>query len=117
MKDLYSQIGNKIRELRQKYGVKGLSQEDLAKHMGTTANTISRWETAAYKPSAMELHKLAKFFGVNISVFFPEMENPKMQVLMSALGELNDDDLDDLAQYAQFRKARKILSGNRKSMR
>lgn len=115
MKNLYNQIGNKIRELRQKYGAAGISQEDLAKHMGTTANTISRWETAAYKPSAMELHKLAKFFGVNISVFFPEMENPKVQALMSALGELNEDDLDDLAQYAQFRKARQILKTNKSS--
>lgn len=115
MKDLYDRIGDKIKDLRRGYGAKGLSQDDLAKHMGTSANTISRWETAAYKPSAMELHKLAKFFGVNISVFFPDMENPKVQALLSSLGDLTEDDLDDLAQYAQFRKARKILETNKKS--
>lgn len=114
MNDLYRRIGSKIRELRQEYGAKGLSQEELAGYMETTANTISRWETAAYKPSAMELHKLAKFFGVNISVFFPEMENQKVQAFMSALGDLNEDDLDDLAQYAQFRKARQILESAKK---
>ena len=113
MNNLYKHIGDKIRELRQSYGAKGLNQEGLAKEMKTSANTISRWETAAYKPSAMELHKLAKFFGVNISVFFPEMENQKIQALMSALGDLNENDLDDLAQYAQYRKARQILDSSK----
>lgn len=118
MHDLYEHIGAKIRGLRQNFGAKGLNQEELAKAMKTTANTISRWENAAYKPSAMELHKLSKFFGVNISVFFPEMENQRVQALMSALGDLDDDDLDELAQYAQYRKAKQILdaakAGNKK---
>lgn len=109
MSELYEYIGNKIRELRQNFGAKGLSQEDLAKKMKTTANTISRWETATYKPSAMELHNLAKFFGVNISVFFPQMENPRLQALMSALGNLNEEDIDELTQYAQYRRAKQLL--------
>ena len=109
MSELYKYIGNKIRELRQNFGVKGISQEELAKEMKTSANTISRWETATYKPSAMELHNLAKFFGVNISVFFPQMENPRLQALMSALGDLGEDDIDELTQYAQYRKAKQLL--------
>jgi transcriptional regulator with XRE-family HTH domain len=109
MNELYKYIGNKIRELRQSYGVKGISQDDLAKNIKTSANTISRWETATYKPSAIELHSLAKFFGVNISVFFPEMENPRLQALMSALGNLDESDLDELTQYAQYRKAKQLL--------
>src|SRR5215204_3946803 len=109
MGELYKYIGNKIRELRQSFGAKGISQDELAKEMKTSANTISRWETATYKPSAMELHNLAKFFGVNISVFFPEMENPRLQALMSALGNLDENDLDELTQYAQYRKAKQLL--------
>src|SRR5215213_10927279 len=114
MDDMYEYIGRKIRELRQDYGARGVSQEDLAEEMGTTANTISRWETATYKPSVKDLHKLSKFFGVSISVFFPGMENPRLQALMSATGDLEDDDLDELTQYAQFRKARKLLSNANK---
>ena len=107
--DLYRYIGEKIRELRQDHGGRGLSQEALAKAMHTTPNTISRWETAAYKPSVKDLHGLAKFFGVTISVFFPGAENPRLQALASATGDLNDDDIQDLAEYARFRKARRAL--------
>jgi len=109
MSDIYEFIGKKIRELRQSYGGKALSQEELADHMHTTANTISRWETAAYKPSAKDLSNLAQFFGVSISVFYPRAENVRVDALLSALGDLGDEDIDELTRYAQFRKARQVL--------
>jgi transcriptional regulator with XRE-family HTH domain len=37
-----------------------------------TANTISRWETATYKPSISDLERLAPFFGVPIAILFPK---------------------------------------------
>jgi transcriptional regulator with XRE-family HTH domain len=109
--DLYTFIGQKIRELRQSYGGHGgISQEALAKAMNTTTNTISRWETGAYKPSANDLHRLAVFFETRISVFFPEPDNPRLLALLSATGDLDDDEFEELRQYAQFRKARRQLS-------
>jgi transcriptional regulator with XRE-family HTH domain len=109
MPNLYEYIGDKIRELRQHHGGRGLSQEALAKGIHTTANTISRWETAAYKPSVKDLHSLARFFGVSMSVFFPDSDNARLQALMSATGDLNEEDIQDLAEYARFRKARRAL--------
>jgi len=117
MNDLYEYIGAKIRELRQAFGGKGLSQEALAEEMSTTANTISRWETAAYKPSIKDLHSLAKFFGVSISTFFPDAQDARLQALMSATGDLSDDDLRALTEYAQFRKARRALESPGKKKR
>ena len=46
MSDIYQQIGGKIRELRTTLKGKGISQEELAQALKTTANTVSRWETA-----------------------------------------------------------------------
>ena len=69
--------------------------------MNTTPNTISRWETATYKPSIEDLEKLARYFGTSISVFFPNIE-PAAPALLSATGDLDDDDLDELTRYAQF---------------
>lgn len=109
MADLYKFIGEKIRELRQSFGSKGLSQEELAALMKTTANTISRWETATYKPSADDLHRLSSIFGVSISVFFPNMENPHLNALLSATGDLAEEDIKELVEYAKFRKARQML--------
>ena len=118
MSELYKYIGNKIRELRQNFSPKPLNQEDLADKIQVPTNTISRWETATYKPSALDLQKLAKFFGVDISFFFPETEQtklkPSLQALMSATSDLNEDDIAELTEYAQFRKARQILNAKSK---
>lgn len=108
--DIYRRIGAKIRELRIHHRGKGISQEELATEVGTTANTISRWETASYKPSVADLERLSRIFGVPITVFLPTVEAPpKLQALLSATGDLDEDDLEVLTQYALFRKARKEL--------
>ncbi len=115
MSDIYRAIGEKIRELRTQYGGQGISQEALAQKVGTTPNTISRWETAAYKPSIADLERLALFFAVPITVFFPGMDaGVRLQALLSATGDLDDDDLDELTRYAQFRKARKALKQSKR---
>src|ERR1022692_471168 len=86
----------------------------LAAEMGTTPNTISRWETATYKPSVSELERLAHIFGVPISVFFPEIQlNERVQALLSATGDLEDDELHDVTEYALYRKARKALKAHK----
>jgi transcriptional regulator with XRE-family HTH domain len=110
MSDIYKRIGQKIRELRTAYKGKGISQDDLAEEMKTTANTISRWETATYKPSVTDLERLARFFAVPITVFFPQAAaTPRINALLSATGDLDEDDLDEVTRYAQFRKARAEL--------
>ena len=87
---------------------KGISQEDLARAMKTTVNTISRWETATYKPSISDLERLARFFGVPITIFFPQLETTsKTNALFSATADLDDDDLEEVTLYAQFRRAQR----------
>lgn len=107
MENIYDNIGNKIKELRLKYG--NISQEELAQELKIQANTLSRWETAKYKPSIEDLHKIAKFFGERISIFFPTLDDTKLQALMSATENLDDEELDEVTRYAEFRKARRIM--------
>lgn len=110
MSDIYMHIGEKIRELRTEFKGKGMSQEELAAKMQTTANTVSRWETATYKPSVIDLERLARFFGVPIGVFFPQAQaTSQINALLSATGDLDEDDLEEVTRYAQFRKARAEL--------
>ena len=108
MDNIYDQIGKKIRELRTSLKGTGISQEELARAVKTTANTISRWETATYKPSISELEMLARFFGVPITVFFPEAK-PKLRVnaIISATADLDDRDLEEVTLYALFRRAQR----------
>jgi transcriptional regulator with XRE-family HTH domain len=107
--DLYQYIGNKIRIFRTDYK---MSQEDLAKKMKTTANTISRWETGVYQPTVGDLDKLARIFGQPIWAFFPVEVRPPTeahQTLLSATGDLPKEDLEELQRYADFIRAGNAL--------
>ncbi len=107
MPDIYEQIGKQIRELRTRVRGHGISQEELAQAVDTTANTVSRWETATYKPSICDLEKLAQFFGTPITVFFPQAEpKSRTNALLSATADLDDADLEEVTLYAQFRRTR-----------
>jgi transcriptional regulator with XRE-family HTH domain len=107
MPDVYEQVGKQIRELRTTLRGRGISQEELAQAVKTAANTISRWETATYKPSISDLERLAQFFGVPITIFFPQVEpKSRTNALLTATAGLDDADWEEVMLYAQFRKAR-----------
>ncbi len=107
MSDIYETIGKKIRELRG-----NINQEKLAGDLKIPPNTLSRWETGTYKPKAEDLDKLARHFKVSITEFFPEHKTPNQRVaaLTSATSGLNDSDLQQVIEYAEFRKARQTLN-------
>ena len=105
--DIYKWIGGRIRELRTTLRAAPISQDELAEAIETTANTISRWETATYKPSVSDLEKLARFFGVPITAFFPEIQPfSQISALLTAARTLDEDDLEEVTLYALFRRAR-----------
>lgn len=57
-------IGRFLRTLRTE---KGLTQEQLGQHIGTTGKTISRWETGTYMPPVECLKLLSDFYEVSIN--------------------------------------------------
>ncbi len=116
--NLFDYVGQRIRDLRLNYGDgQGLSQEALAKALGVAANTISRWETATYRPSLEDLDSLARFFGVSILQFFPPEEAPandQLNALLRAARQLKPEDLDELRRYAEFRRARSVYGDQKR---
>ena len=58
---------NRIEELRNE---KGIRQEELAKEMGVSRQTISSLENGRYSPSIGLAHKVAVFFGLTIEDVF-----------------------------------------------
>lgn len=88
------QIGYNIKKFRD--GAK-LSQKDLAEKMEMTRPGISNWETGKSDPSASQLVKLSKIFGVSIDEIVGNMTDPRSAVIVdtsalikrpSILGEL-----------------------------
>ena len=58
---------NRIEEIRKS---KGIRQEDFAKALGVSRQTISSLETGRYNPSLQLAHKIAVYFGLTIEEVF-----------------------------------------------
>ena len=58
---------NRIEEIRK---VRGIRQEDFAKAVGVSRQTISSLETGRYNPSIFLAYKIAQYFGMTIEEVF-----------------------------------------------
>lgn len=58
---------NRIEEIRKERGIR---QEEFAKSMGVSRQTISSLENGRYNPSIMLAYKIAKYFGMTIEEVF-----------------------------------------------
>ena len=58
---------NKIEEIRK---MRGIRQDEFAKLMGVSRQTISSLETGRYNPSIFLAYKIAKFFDLTIEEVF-----------------------------------------------
>ncbi len=58
---------NRIGEIRTE---KGIRQEELARQMGVSRQTISSLENGRYNPSILLAHKIARCFGMTIEEVF-----------------------------------------------
>ena len=82
-------IRNKLRELRARYR---MTQEDLAKKVGVTRQTIIAIENGKYLPSLRLAFKLARVFDMKIDDLFYLEETTFNEKEMSA----SDNDSYDL---------------------
>jgi len=68
-------VKNRIEAIRKE---KGIRQEDFAKSMGVSRQTISSLETGRYNPSILLAYKIARYFDMTIEeVFIFEEEDLK----------------------------------------
>ena len=58
---------NRIEEIRKE---KGIRQEEFAKSMGVSRQTISSLENGRYNPSIMLAYKIARYFEMTIEEVF-----------------------------------------------
>jgi putative transcriptional regulator len=60
-------VQNSLQEFRLK---KGITQEDLAKELGVTRQTIIAMEKGNYAPSVLLALKISKYFNINVERLF-----------------------------------------------
>ena len=58
---------NRIEEIRKDRGIR---QEEFAKELGVSRQTISSLETGRYNPSIFLAWKIARYFGMSIEEVF-----------------------------------------------
>ena len=58
---------NRIEEIRRTHGIR---QEEFARAMGVSRQTISSLETGRYNPSIFLAYKIARYFGMTIEEVF-----------------------------------------------
>ena len=58
---------NRIEAIRKE---RGILQDEMAKAMGVSRQTISSLENGRYNPSILLAHKIAKYFGMTIEEVF-----------------------------------------------
>lgn len=107
--EIYKFIGEKIKYYREQLEI---TQATLADLMEVSSNTISRWETATYKPTVADLDKIARVFEIALGALLPadyQTDSARQEALLSATGDLPQADIDELARYAEFIRARRTL--------
>lgn len=70
MAEISKYIGNKIKYYRTR---KNVTQQELADYLGTTSQTISRYESGKLESNNIVLFKLADYFNISINDFFPPL--------------------------------------------
>lgn len=105
--ELNTFVGQKIKELRKS---RKMTQTELAEILGTTKQSISRYENGQRKADQDVLFSLAEIFKVSIDEFFPEQSDSNVITSISTPKEkLNDifdilsaDSKNKLLKYAQL---------------
>ena len=64
-------IGEKIKELRIE---RGISQAQLAKHIGVSQKAVDYWERGINEPKASYVIALVRFFELSFDEFFCDIE-------------------------------------------
>ena len=82
-----------IRTLRQQ---RGISQEELAEHMGVSRQAVGKWESGASYPDTEHLLALAEFFAVSVD----ELAGQIVEVWPREDAALPQNAVDDIADSA-----------------
>lgn len=86
--DLKKYIGNQIKTFRKSAG---FTQDELAKRLNTTKQTISRYEKGDRKANQDMLFELCDIFGISIDDFFPSQNEALQAPTTSPIQTIYDE--------------------------
>lgn len=100
--DLKKYIGNQIKTFRKSAS---FTQDELAKRLNTTKQTISRYEKGDRKANQDMLFELCDIFGVSIDDFFPSqnetLQSPTTSPIQTIYDQLHQPRQAKVLNYAE----------------
>ena len=96
------QIGSKIRCLRL---AASMTQEQLARKLGVSAQAVSKWESNTNMPDIQMLPDLAVIFGISIDELFPMTEESRMDRIENQLDNVRFLEPGTFDRNEQFLKS------------
>lgn len=98
-------MAGRLREAREYLG---LSQEEVAATLRVPRPAVTNIEAGTRKVEALELEQLAKLYGRSVDYFLrgeqPQSDS-KATFAARALHGLSDNDLEEVARFAEFLRA------------
>jgi len=89
--------------IRQTRKAPGLSQKELAKKLNLSDKTVSAYESSRAIPPVSTLRKIAEETHQPITVFFPENDEDKLDILNKKLNTL----IEEVKKVKKFLKIEK----------
>ena len=101
-------LSKRIKEERE---YRGLSQEEVAHHLGVSRSAISLIESGLRRVSAEELSRLAELYQTTMESLTgrdDEVAEPEsIRLVTRAAAELSTTDRSEVLRFAQFLRSRK----------
>ena len=106
------EIGNQIKALRQR---RGITQEEMAQHLGVTPQAVSKWERGVATPDISLLPDISAYFGVTIDELFAISDESRMERIQNMLWDVRYLNPADVASSEVFllEKAKREPSNGR----
>lgn len=88
-----------VKNMRKYMAEKGISQSDIALHMGLTASTVSDWYNGKNYPRVDAMQRLAAYFGVSMRELTTEQDNELDNVLVDLLVRLTPQEVQRVQDF------------------
>ena len=103
-------VANKIKSFRES---KNITQQELAEALGTTQQSIARYESGERKADQNILFMLSEYFGVSIDDFFPEQKRKteyfdELEILFNKNKDILSADDKETIKFVIEKAKRKI---------
>ena len=100
--------GSLALRLREAREYRGLSQDEVARHIGVSRSAISLMESGTRNVSAVEFSRLAKLYKVTMESLagHDSSDDESISMVARATATLSDKDREEVLRFAEFLRAR-----------